>query len=70
MVLQYNLVCLVLKLYLFPHQEADKLTTALRDEGFRKLLMEYAQEMSDPANKKVFDVQYTPLLISCSSVIL
>ena len=69
MVLQYNLVCHVLKLYLFPHQEADKLTTALKDEGFRKLLMEYAQEMSDPANKKVFDVHST-IIISCSSVIL
>ena len=34
-------------------QEAERLSTALKDAEFRKLLVEYAQEISDPANKEV-----------------
>lgn len=34
-------------------QEADKLKKAMKDEEFRKLLNEYAHEISDPENKAV-----------------
>ena len=34
-------------------QELDKFEKALKDEEFRKLLVQYAEEISDPENKKV-----------------
>ncbi len=34
-------------------QEASKLREAMKKPEFRKLLQEYAQEISDPENKKV-----------------
>ncbi len=34
-------------------QEVDKISKALKDDEFRKLFFEYAQEISDPENKKV-----------------
>ena len=34
-------------------QEADRLNEALKKEEFRKLLQEYAEEISDPENRKV-----------------
>ena len=36
-----------------PFQELDKFEKAMKDEEFRKLLVEYAKEISDPENKKV-----------------
>ena len=34
-------------------QEVDKISKALKDDEFRKLFFEYAQEISDPENKQV-----------------
>ena len=36
-----------------PFQELDKFEQAMKDEEFRKLLVDYAKEISDPENKKV-----------------
>ena len=36
-----------------PVQEVDRLNEALKKEEFRKLLQEYAEEISDPENRKV-----------------
>ena len=36
-------------------QEADKLEKALKNEDFRKMLFEYAEEISDPVNRAVRD---------------
>ena len=39
---------------IFPSlQEASRMRNALKDEKFRKLLAEYAEEISDPENKMV-----------------
>ena len=34
-------------------QEANRLVEALKKEEFRKLLAEYAEEISNPENKRV-----------------
>ncbi|KAJ7373787.1 Protein kintoun [Desmophyllum pertusum] len=36
-------------------EELDKFEKALKDEEFRKLLVEYAEEISDPENKKKYE---------------
>ncbi|XP_048582734.1 protein kintoun-like isoform X2 [Nematostella vectensis] len=36
-------------------EEVDKLEKAMKNEEFRKLLVEYAQEISDPENKKRYE---------------
>lgn len=36
-------------------EELDKFEKALKDKEFRKLLVEYAQEISDPENKKKYE---------------
>lgn len=35
--------------------EVDRLTKAFKDENFRKMLHDYAQEISDPENKKKYE---------------
>ncbi|KAG8013351.1 Protein kintoun [Nibea albiflora] len=35
--------------------EMDRLTKAFRDEKFREMLREYAEELSDPENKKMYE---------------
>lgn len=35
--------------------EVDRLTKAFKDENFRKMLNDYAQEISDPENKKKYE---------------
>jgi len=41
--------------------EVERLGTALKKEEFRKLLAEYAEEISDPENKKRFEEEMTEL---------
>ena len=42
------------RVFLLVFQEAESLREALKKEEFRKLLLEYAKEISDPENKKVY----------------
>ena len=39
--------------FIFPLQEVDRFKEAMKKEEFRKLLCGYAQEISNPENKKV-----------------
>jgi dynein assembly factor 2 len=41
--------------------EVERLGTALKKEDVRKLLMEYAEEISDPENKKQYEKEITEL---------
>lgn len=36
-------------------EEVDRLTKAFKDENFRKMLQDYAEEISDPENKKKYE---------------
>lgn len=53
-----------------PFQELDKFEKAMKDEEFRKLLVEYAKEISDPENKKVcwFNPLSHPWNIFCDRI--
>eukprot|EP00731_Ephydatia_muelleri_P035922 Em0179g12a len=42
-------------------EEADRLKSALKDEKFRKLLSEYVEEISDPANKRQYEEEIIQL---------
>lgn len=37
------------------NEEVDKIGNALKDENFRKLFLDYAQEISDPENRKRYE---------------
>ena len=41
--------------------EINRISNALKDEQFIKLLSEYAQERNDPANKKRYETEITKL---------
>ena len=41
------------------HDEIKRFEAALRDENFRTLLTEYAEELKDPANRKIYEEQLT-----------
>lgn len=41
--------------------EVDRLTKAFKDENFRKMLFDYAEEISDPENKKKYEEEITML---------
>ncbi|KAK2562409.1 Protein kintoun, partial [Acropora cervicornis] len=41
--------------------ELDKFEKAMKDEEFRKLLVEYAKEISDPENKKKYEEEITQM---------
>ena len=38
-----------------PNKELDRIRGAMRKEEFRKLLVEYAEEISNPENKKIYE---------------
>ena len=43
-------------------EELERLSEALKKEEFRKLLMDYAEELADPATREVYrSVYYTGL---------
>ncbi|XP_068747684.1 protein kintoun-like [Montipora capricornis] len=42
-------------------EELDKFEKAMKDEEFRKLLAEYAKEISDPENKKKYEEEITQM---------
>ncbi|XP_012282500.1 protein kintoun [Orussus abietinus] len=42
-------------------EEINKLTECLKKEEFRKLLIEYAEEVTDPENRKIFEEEITRL---------
>lgn len=51
---EHSNICWTSKLKVIIYlQELDKFEKALKDEEFRKLLVQYAEEISDPENKKV-----------------
>ncbi|XP_034530813.1 protein kintoun [Notolabrus celidotus] len=41
--------------------EIDRMTKALKDEKFREMLQDYAEELSDPANKKRYEEEISLL---------
>ena len=41
--------------------EISRFTKAFKDEKFREMLRDYAQEISDPANKKKYEEEITLL---------
>lgn len=42
-------------------EEVERLTTALKDKEFRKLLSEYVEEVRNPENRKLYEDEITQL---------